>query len=170
MAMANARLLTLFDPSDNHDWCDTRYIAEIFIRFIESVLCLNHIRDIQGRHPELGAHLFFPDVQIENIYSRRQEFEKTIKYIYCRENSSINSIRKTYGRPFSHKIFTVDGLEFEINHVHIGLLYALAQQAPAFSPERDRLLATASGELDMAQHSLRQMMTEQPGQSPTELH
>jgi hypothetical protein len=112
--------------------------------------------------------LFFPDVQIENIYSRPQEYGNIIKYIYCGENASIKSIRQTYGRRFAHKIFTVDDLEFQINHVHIELLHTSIRQAPENSPERDRLVTTALGEIDMLQHKLKQMMTEQLGQLPTE--
>jgi hypothetical protein len=169
MAIASTRVLTLFDPGDNHQWCDTRFNNEIFIRIIDSVLCLNHIR-IHGTHPELDVHLFFPDAQVENIWSRPQDYGNTIKYIYCKERNSIGTTRQTYGRRFAHKIFTVDDLEFEINHVHIALLRTLAKQEPEESPERDRLVSTALQEVDVLKHNLKQMMTDQLSEQPTERH
>jgi hypothetical protein len=169
MAIVSTRVLTLFDPGDNHQWCDAQFNNEIFIRIIDSVLCLNHIR-IHGTLPELDVHLFFPDAHIENIYSRPQDYGNTIKYIYCKERRSINATRETYGRRFAHKIFIVDDLEFEINHVHIALLRTLAKQAPEESPERDRLVSIAIGGIDVLRHNLQQMMTDQLGEQPIEQH
>ena len=168
MAIATTQILTLFDPTDDYQWFDDRFKNEICIRIIDSMRCLNHILCIQSKRPDLDVHLFFPAVQISNIYSRPQEYGNTIKYIYCRENSSINSIRQRYGRRFAHKIFTDDDLEFEINHVHITILHASMKQAPEDSTERKRLVLAAMGEIDMLQHNIRKMITDQLGQVPIE--
>ena len=159
MAMANPRVLTLFDPNDNYQWCDTQFSNEIFIRKIEAEHCLNHVVDIRNTHPQLDLHLFFPGTQTGHIHNQ-QNYEDTIKYIYCEDEALISSIRRTYNRRFAHKIFTARDLEFEINHVQIALLRALAQQSPEDSPERNRFVLLAMGTVDIAWHILNQMKTD----------
>jgi len=169
MANASTRVLTLFDPDDDHAWCDTRFNKQIFIRIKNSQLCDDHIR-IHVKHPELDVHLFFSNTQVELIKTWSPEHRDALKYIYCHDQTSINSIRETYGRRFAHKLFTTDDLEFEINHVHIALLHSLAKQAPVESDERNKMVSIAIQDLDGLHHKLKQMMTDQPSEQPIERH
>ncbi len=167
MATPSTRVLTLFDPDDKHEWCETRFNEQIFIRINNPQLCHDHIR-IHVTHPKLDVHLFFSDAQIKLITNWSPEHSDTLKYIYCPDQKSINSIRKTYGRCFAHKLFTADDLEFEMNHVQIALLHSLAKQAPEESDERNRLVSIAMQELDGLRHKLNQMRTDQTGEPPVE--
>jgi len=169
MTTASTRVLTLFDPDDKHNWCDNRFNKQIFIRFVDSQLCRDHVRD-HVTHPKLDVHLFFPGTQVELVKNWSPEYEDALKYIYCGDQTSINSIKETYGRRFAHKLFTVDDLEFEIHHVHVALLHSLAKQAPQESDERDRIISLSLGELDILRHNLKQMMIDETSEQPIERH
>lgn len=169
MATASTRVLTLFDPDDEHIWCDTRFDQQLFARIVDPQRCHDHIR-AHIMHPELDVHLFFSDTQVELIKNWSPEYNDAVKYIYCSDQTAINTIREAYGRRFAHKLFTADDLEFEIHHVHIALLRSLAKQAPPESNERDRIISISLGEIDILSHNLTQMMTDQPSEQPIERH
>ncbi|CAF3685096.1 unnamed protein product [Rotaria sordida] len=167
MATPNTRVLTLLDPDNKHDWCDTQFNNKIFIRFIDSHLCHNHICTYIINQ-EMDVHFFFPDTQLELIMHWPSEHSDTRKYIYCRDQTSIKSIRETYGRCIAHKIFPADDLAFEIGHVQVALLRLLAKQAPEESPQRDEIASKAIEELECLSHMLKQMMIDQISEQPVE--
>ncbi|CAF1353694.1 unnamed protein product [Rotaria sp. Silwood1] len=167
MTASSTTVLTLFDPDDNHEWCDTRFSKRIFTRFIDSHLCRNHI-STHVVNQAMNVHFFFPDTQLELIMHWSPEHSDTYKYIYCRDQTSINEIRTTYGRHIAHKIFSVDDLEFEIRHVQVAQLHALAKQEPEQSLWRDEIASNAINELECLSHMLKQMMTDQISEQPVE--
>lgn len=169
MTATSTRVLTLFDPDDKHNWCDTQFGTDLFIRFVDSQLCRNHIRD-HIKHPQLDVHLFFPGTEIEFVKTWLPEYKDARKYIYCGNQTLINKIIGTYGRRFAHKLFTTVDLEFEIHHAHVALLQSLAKQAPEESDERDRIISFSLAELDILRHNLTQMMTDQTSTQPIERH
>jgi hypothetical protein len=167
--MVTTRVLTLFDPDNKHEWCDTRFNNQTFIRIINSNHCHDHIR-IHVTHPELDVHFFFPNTHAKNVKNGPSEYINTIKYIYCCDKTLIKSTKQEYGRPFSHKVCAAEDLEFEIKHVQVALFHSLAKQEPEESNQRDTMISIAIQELDGLQHDLKQMMTDQLSEQPVERH
>ncbi|CAF2993781.1 unnamed protein product [Rotaria sp. Silwood2] len=167
MATSSTQVLTLFDPEDKHECYDTLFSNRIFIRFIDSHHCCNHICT-HVVNQAMDIHFFFPDTELNLIMHWPPEHNDTHKYIYCRDQASINQIRTDHGRCVANKIFSVDDLEFEIRHVQITLLYSLAKQKPEESRERDEVASKTINELECLRHMLKQMMTDQMGEQPIE--
>ncbi|CAF1165891.1 unnamed protein product [Rotaria sp. Silwood1] len=168
MALARARVLTFFDPGDKYEWYDNRFDKRIFIRCIDSHHCRNHICDHIKQ--DLDVHFFFPDTQLALIMGWQPEYIDTYKYIYCRDQTSINEIKQTYRKRFAQQIFLADELEFQIGHVQVALLHSLAKNMPEESPQRDEIASKAIEQLECLKHMLKQLKTDQLSEEPVELH
>jgi hypothetical protein len=168
MATITPRTLILSDPQNRHGRCDSQFNNRLFVRFTDLQDCRNHIR-IHVTNPDCDVHFFFPDVQVELIKKwLPPDHSDTVQYIYCYPPTSPNSIKRKHGRRVAHRIFTAEDLEFEIGHVQVSLLYSKAKQAPEESSQRDEVALIAMQQLDCLGHKLKQLMTDQLGESPIE--
>jgi hypothetical protein len=167
MNITSTNVLTLFDPDDKYEWCNTLFDRRIFTRFITHPLCLAHI-NTHAANDETDIHFFFPDTQIHAIMTWTPDVNDTLKYIYCRDQTSIDSIKKEYGKRVANKIFPTNDLEFEIRHVEIGLLFSLKNRTPEGSDERNEIVSTAMEKLHCLGHILKQQMRDQPSEEVVE--
>jgi hypothetical protein len=167
MNIASTNVVTLFDPDDKYQWCNTKFDRRIFTRFTTHPLCLAHI-ETHLANDETDVHFFFPDTQIHAIITWTPDVNDTLKYIYCRDQTSIDLIKREYGRRVAHKIFLSHDLELAIRHVEIELLVSLKNQTHEGSAERDQVISTVMQKLDCLGHILKQQMTDQPSEEALE--
>jgi hypothetical protein len=167
MTAINPSLLVLLDLQDEHQRFERIFDSQLFCRFTNQIQCLEHVSPHRLTNIRL-LHFFIPKSE-HVVIGADIVFLKTIYYIYCMDQTSINQMRQRYDFPMFVKIFNVKSLLTYLRQAAIAYFVEQAERTKHEPDEHDVALQAAAELSEALGNELREHMNNKIGVQPSDL-